>query len=108
MMSYHDKYLRRLIVAMALMLLFAVALAFAEPSERVQTIQGCLSVMGYDVGPLDGQIGPKTTKAFQAYAAKRFGPNWRTIPQSTMIDWFTAECRLAVKAYKAGLLATRS
>lgn len=45
--------------------------ASAESRTRVRSIQTGLAQLGYDPGPADGILGPRTTRAIQSYQAQR-------------------------------------
>ncbi len=71
-------------------------------SARVLGIQRRLKALGWDPGPLDGAMGPRTRKAIQAYrqryGLKAGGPTGKLLDHLEVNDLFDR----GLKAFKAG------
>jgi peptidoglycan hydrolase-like protein with peptidoglycan-binding domain len=71
----------------------AVMRAWIAGAPQTDELQACLSALGYDVGPIDGIDGPKTTSALKAFVA-----GGEPSDERTRVCWRAIETRRAFDA----------
>ena len=72
------------------------------PAAHVQSLQVCLTVLGFEPGPLDGVPGPQTHRAAAAWLQTRFGGQWVKVPGVVLAARMERECREALEAVYQG------
>ena len=89
---------RGLTVALVIIMVMGLALlctAEATPEAGASFVQECLLVMGYPPGPVDGKVGPRTTRALERYLDDRFGKDLSSVSDEEATDRFFLDCRQA-------------
>lgn len=100
---------RPLVLALLLSaVLLAVPGVEAASRETVEFMQGCLWLLGFDPGPVDGLAGPQTLRALSAYQRDRFGTSWHQVPTETRALHLVAQCLAELDRREAAQVVKRS
>ena len=91
----HDRARRALATVLVAFFCLALAPSIEAPAQTgpwdIETIQHRLVDLGYDVGPTDGLLGPRTRAALRAFQADRRLPITGLPDGNTQLALFTAE-----------------
>jgi peptidoglycan hydrolase-like protein with peptidoglycan-binding domain len=71
----HWRYWKRQIALLASLVMVGLAPAYGQaPQDDLRAAQQALQARGYEVGPIDGIIGPQTRSALEAFQRKNSVP----------------------------------